>query len=414
MTSLPLWREHDFRRLWIAQAVSDFGARITREGLPMMAVMGLAATPAQLGLLAACAGASALVAGLSVGGRIDRTRRRPVLIACDLIRAAVLASLPAAALLHLLSIWQVFAAAALVAGASAVFDIADHAYLPSLVPRGRLTEANARIASTESLAELGGPALAGFLFQWLTAPIAVAVNAGTYLISALFLGGIGAAEPVLESEPAARRWLDGVRTGLATAWREPAVRPLLVMAAASGLFGGVFSALYMLFALRVLGIAPAVLGLIIAVGGAAALAGSLIAQPLARTIGVGPAILACALISGGSSLLIPLAQASRPLAPAALIGAQLLGDSFGVATIVLAVSLRQAILPPRLLGRTGAAFQAMAGGAAVIGALGGGWLGQTLGAQAALFVAAAGVALAPVVGLLSPLRKFQKIPAASA
>jgi hypothetical protein len=179
-----LWRHSDFLRLWAAQTVSDFGARITREGLPMMAVMGLAASPAQLGLLAALSSGSAVLVGLSVGDFVDHTARRPILIAMDLVRAVILIVLPLAAWLHLLSMIQVYAAAALVAAASVLFDIADHAYLPGLVGTPRVTEANARISVTESVAEMGGPALAGVLFQWLTAPIAVAVRRGTKRTSA--------------------------------------------------------------------------------------------------------------------------------------------------------------------------------------------------------------------------------------
>ncbi|WP_297692554.1 MFS transporter [Phenylobacterium sp.] len=414
MKPRPLWRERDFRRLWIAQSVSDFGARITREGLPMMAVLGLAASPAQLGLLAALASGPTLIAGLAAGGLVDARRRRPLLVAADLVRAAVLVTIPLAAWMHALTIWQVYAAAALVAGASAVFDIADHAYLPTLVERARLTEANSRMAATESLAEMGGPALAGALFQWLTAPFAVAVNAATYLASAVFLARIEAPEPAPEPERRRRRRLEGLRTGLATAWEHPVVRPMLVTAAVSGLFGGVFSATYMIFALNTLGLRPALLGLIIACGGAASLAGSAIARPLSERIGIGPAIIASGLIAGASSLLAPLAGLAGALSAASLIGAQLLGDSFGVAVIILAVSLRQSLIAPERLGRTGAAFQAMAGGGALIGALGGGWVAQTIGVQAALFIAAAGLALAPLIGLVSPLRDFRKIPAASA
>jgi MFS family permease len=180
MTSdLPLWRQGDFRRLWAAQAVSDFGARITREGLPIMVVVMLAASPAQLGLLAAVRGFTALAVGLSAGGFVDRHRRRGVLIASDLGRAVVLIAIPLAAWTGVLHLVQVFVAASLVAAASTLFDIADHAYLPSLVGRERVTEANARLGATESIAEMGGPALAGLLFQWLTAPFAVAVNAAT-------------------------------------------------------------------------------------------------------------------------------------------------------------------------------------------------------------------------------------------
>ncbi|THD64017.1 MFS transporter, partial [Phenylobacterium sp.] len=166
----PLWRQGDFLRLWGAQTVSDFGARITREGLPMMAVLGLAATPVQLGWLYALSAGPALLVGLAAGDFVDHTARRPVLIAADLARAAILITLPIAAWLHLLSMLQVYAAAALVGAGSLLFDIADHAYLPGLVGRDLITDANAKLSATEAVAEMGGPALAGLLFQWLTAP----------------------------------------------------------------------------------------------------------------------------------------------------------------------------------------------------------------------------------------------------
>lgn len=409
-SDIPLSRHGDFRRLWAAQAVSDFGARITREGLPMMAILTLEASPAELGLLAAFAGAPALVVGLSAGGVVDGARRRPMLIAADLFRAGVLITLPLAAWLGWLAMPQVLAAAALVAAASALFDIADHAYLPGLVGRERLTAANARISATESLAEMGGPALAGLLFQWLTAPFAVAVNAVTYLVSALFLGAIAAAEPAPEPPSRDRRPLDGIRTGLATAWAEPLVRALLVMSLVSGLFGGVFSALYLVFALRTLGLSPALLGVAIACGGAGALLGSLIAQPLARGLGLGPAILATAGASAASALLIPLAPPGAVGGMAVLVASQILGDAFGVCVLILSVSLWQSQVPQARLGRVGAAFKAAAGGAAVAGALAGGGLGEALGVRTALFVAAAGLALAPALGALTPLRRLEKIP----
>jgi predicted MFS family arabinose efflux permease len=309
-----------------------------------------------------------------------------------------------------LSLGLVYAAAALVAAASSLFDIADHAYLPSLVGRSRLTEANARIGATESLAEMGGPALAGLLFQWLTAPFAVVVNAATYLVSAAFLAGIRTCETPPEPVATARRWLDGVRTGAAAAWREPHVRPLFVSAPISGLFGGIFSALYIVFGLRVVGLSPALLGVTIAFGGGGALLGSLIAQPLARRIGIGPAIIGSALASSACAMLIPLAPAGPVGGMTVLVLAQILGDAVGVATLILAVSLRQSLLPPNLLGRTGAAFQAAAGASAVAGALGGGLLGQAFGIRTALVVAAAGLAIGPALALFTPLRSLQKIP----
>src|SRR5262245_12889979 len=157
--SSPLWRERDFLRLWAAQTVSDFGARITREGLPIMAVVTLAAQPAQLGVLAALASGAGLLVGLTAGDYVDHTPRRRILIATDLIRAAVLLSVPLAAWLGVLSMLQVYVVATLVAAASVLFAIADHAYLPNLVGKPLVLDANAKISATEGVAEMGGPAL---------------------------------------------------------------------------------------------------------------------------------------------------------------------------------------------------------------------------------------------------------------
>ncbi len=397
-------------RLWAAQTVSDFGARITREGLPMMAVIGLAASPTQLGLLAALASSSALLVGLSAGDFVDHTARRPILIAMDLARALILIVLPIAAWLGLLNMLQVYAAAALVAASSVLFDIADHAYLPGLVGKGLITDANAKISATESVAEMGGPALAGILFQWLTAPIAVAVNAATYLLSALLLARIRTPEPPLADKARRRGWVDGVVTGARTAWDEPRVRILLIMTGVGALFGGFFSALYIVFVLRGLGLSPALLGIGIAAGGVGALAGSALAQPMARRLGVGPAICISGALSALGTMILLLAPSNPVGAMTCLVVSQFLGDAFGVIPLILASSLRQTVLPQNLLGRVGATFRALGGGAAVVGALVGGALGQAFGLRQTLLAAIAGLLIGPLIGALSPLWKVREMP----
>jgi len=407
-----LWRDRDFLRLWSAQTVSDFGARITRDGLPMMAVVSLAALPGQLGVLYALTSGAALVVGLSAGGYIDGTLRRPILIATDLIRAAVLISLPVAAWLGVLSMVQVYVVAALVASASVFFDIADHAYLPGLVGKAQVVDANARIAATESVAEMGGPALAGVLFQWLTAPFAVVVNAVTYLVSAVLLAGIRAPEPPPVREDGDEGgWLHGVVTGARTAWSEARVRVLLIMSATGGLFGGFFGALYIAFVLRDLGLNPALLGIGIATGGVGALAGSAIAMPMARRLGVGPTICVAGALAALGVMIVLLAPTNTVGAMACLMVSQFLGDCFGVVPLVLATSLRQSVLPGNVLGRVDATFRATGGGAAVVGALAGGALGQVLGMRVTLLLAVAGLMIGPLVGMLSPLRKVREMPA---
>ena len=407
----PLWRQRDFLRLWGAQTISDFGARITREGLPMMAVMGLAATPGQLGLLAALASGSGLLVGLSAGDFVDHTARRPVLIAADLIRAAILVTLPLAAWLGLLSMLQVYAAAALVAGASVLFDIADHAYLPGLVGKALVTDANAKLSVTESVAEMGGPALAGMLFQWLTAPFAVTVNAATYVASALFLAQIRAPEPPRDPTRRRRGWIDGIVTGARTSWAEPVVRTSLIMTVTGGLFGGFFSALYIVFVLRGLGLPPALLGLGIAAGGIGSLAGSVLTQPIARRIGVGPAICAGGVLAALGTMLLLFAPHDRAGAMTFLVVSQFLGDFFGVIPLILATSLRQVLLPQSVLGRVGATFRASYGATVVTGALVGGVLGQAYGPRDTMLGAIAGLMIGPLIGALSPLGRVREMPA---
>jgi predicted MFS family arabinose efflux permease len=410
----PLWRQSDFLRLWAAQTVSDFGARITRDGLPMMAVMALAATPGQLGLLYAMTSGPALLIGLAAGDFVDHAARRPILIATDLVRALILVTLPLAAWLGLLSMLQVYAAAALVAGASVLFDIADHAYLPGLVGRPLVTDANAKFSVTESVAEMGGPALAGMLFQWLTAPIAVVVNAATYLVSALLLARICTPEPPRPGGARRRGWVDGVITGARTSWDEPRVRVLLIMTGVGGLFGGFFGALYIAFVLRGLGLSPALLGLGIAAGGVGAFAGSLLAPPMARRLGVGPAICIAGALSALGTMVVLLAPRNATGGMACLVVSQLLGDAFGVVPLILATSLRQTLLPLGVLGRVGATFRVAGGGTAVVGGLAGGALGQALGLRETLLLAIGGLLLGPLFGALSPLWKVKEMPAGEA
>jgi predicted MFS family arabinose efflux permease len=396
----------DFMKLWTAQGISAFGARITRDGLPMAAVLLLGASPGQIGVLAALSRGPALLVGLTAGGFVDRSRRRGLLIAMDLLRAALLATLPVAAWLHLLSILQLYAAAALVGAANVLFEIADHAYLPSLAPLDDLTAVNARLSATDSVAEVAGPALAGVLFQWLGGPYAIAINALTYLASAGVLGTIVRREPKPERDervPWGRDVADGIRAALG----EPRVAPLLFRDGVNALFGSFFAALYVIFALRTLGLNTALLGLAIACGGVGALGGALIAPRLARVMGVGPAIVALATATVVALALVPLAPA-RPVAGMAfLCAAQVLGDAVWVACNILAASLRQTLVPQAMLGRVAATFQTVEGALGVTGALVGGALGSAIGPRNTLYIAAGGMLLGPLGLACSSLRTYR-------
>jgi MFS family permease len=407
--SPSLWRHADFLKLWAAQSVSSVGARITREGLPYAAVMSLGATPAQLGLLAALTRGPAILVGLVGGGFVDRGRRRPILIAADLGRALVLASIPLAAWSHLLSMFQIYLVAALVGAMSVLFDIADHAFLPSLIERDQLIDGNAKLATTDALAEIGGPALYGLLFQFLTAPIAIAVNAGTYVFSAAALGAIRRRETAPPALAGAARNdpIADFRIGLSAALTEPSVRALLLVATASALFGAFFSALYIVYALRVLRLTPTMLGATVATGGVAALVGAALAGQAIRRFGIGPTYVATGLAAAAGTFFIPLAHGAPLLGMAMLIVSQVIGDSLGTVTEICGRTLRQSLVAPDLMGRVGGVFALAPGVTGIIGAILGGWMGGAFGERATLLIGSAGLTLAAALALASPLRGWR-------
>ncbi len=397
-----LWRHPAFMKLWAAQTVSSFGARIAREGLPMTAVLALHAPAAAMGALAAVGLAAYALVGMAAGALADRAPRRALMIGADLGRALVMVAVPAAALLHALSIAGVAVALALMSALTVIFDVADHAFLPSVVDQAQLVDGNARLAATDAAAEIGGPAAAGLLFQLLSAPVAIGASALTYLASALLLAGL---PPQPGGAPAAGSDAAAPRSGLRIVLAHPLVRPIWLMAVAGDFFGWFFGALYILYALSVLRLTTTELGLTIAAGGVGALAGAAVAPLVSRRLGAGPAIVASGFAMALTTFLIPLAGGAPLAAMALLIAAQLSGDALRTVMQIAQTSLRQTVLAPGELGRAAGAFATGQGLAGVAGALIGGALGGLIGPREALLLAAAGLAATPLIGLVSPLRR---------
>ncbi len=392
-----LWHDPDVRTFLAGRTVSEIGSRITREGLPIVAILLVGATAPQLGLLAALSSVAAMVAALGAGVVVDRRRRRPLMIACDVARAALLCTIPVAAFFHRLTFVQIAVVTGLTGAVTVLFDVADQAWLPQFVSRARLHEGNALVAAASAGGETGGPALMGALFQWVGGPVAILFDAVSYLASAASLLAIRRREPPPAPAPAgsrsaAREAVAGVRA----VFRHPLLRPLALTVATQSLFGGFHGALYELYALRALHLDPLALGILITAGGAGAMAGSAAAHRLARRVGTGPALVWAGLGAGLLSWLVPFAHGPRALAFAALLGAQLAGDAASAVFRVNEATLRQSVTPDAWLGRVTGSGRWLGGTASAVGALAAGALGAVLGLRAALCVYAAGLVLAPL------------------
>ncbi len=402
-----LWKDSDFVKLWLGRTVSHFGSGITGIALPLTAVLILGATPTQMGILAALDGVSVLVIGLLAGVWVDRVRRRPLLIATDLGRAVVLSAIPLAALLGVLRIGQLYLVAALAGMLTVIFNVASPAFLPSLIPQGSLVEGNSKLAMSDSLAEIGGPAVAGPLVQLISAPLAIIFDALSFLFSACSLWLIGKPEP--QPPPAAQEqsqsiWSDLVE-GLRMVLENPLLRTLAGSAGIFSLFGNFIGALYALYVIRQLGAPPIFLGLLIAAGGVSALAGAFLAERVVQRFGLGRTVAVGLFMYGATGLLIPLAGGSVALALSLLFLSQLIGDASVSIYLIAEMSLRQSLVPANLLGRTNASIQFLSQGIAPVGALLAGTLGGLIGLRLTILIGVLGVMLAGTWLLLSAVRK---------
>ena len=403
-----LWRHPSFLKFWAASAISDVGSQVSALALPLIAALTLGATPWQMGLLSAAGSVPTLLVGLFAGVWVDRVRRRPLLIGADLGRAALLLTIPIASVCGLLRI-EILYVVALSAGVLTVlFDVTFLAFVPSLVERAQLVEANSKIETTSSAAQVAGPGLGGLLVGVLGAAFAVVIDALSFVASALFISGIRVAEPA----PAGGR--TGVAAeigeGLREVFTHGILRVLAGCSATTNLFGRMFLAVYVLYMTRDLGLGSVGVGLVLATGGLGALAGALVAGPVTRRFGPGPTMITAQLVFGLTGMAVPLAVLVPRVALPMIVGSEF-GQWMAVTTYYInAVSVRQAMIPDRLRGRVNATMRFIAGGVLPIGALIGGALGSVIGLPLTLVVAEFGMLLAFLWLLLSPVRGLRVLP----
>ncbi|HEY7909061.1 MAG TPA: MFS transporter [Thermomicrobiales bacterium] len=405
-----LWGHANFLRLWAGQTISQFGSQITLLALPLTAALTLHATPVEMGILSATETAPFLLVGLFAGVWVDRLRRRPILLIADCARGVLLLAIPLAALLDGLTIGLLYAVAFLVGILTVFFDVAYQSFLPALVGRAHLVEGNSKLEVSRSAAQIAGPGIAGGLVQLITAPIAIVVDATSFLISALFLVFVRVPEPPPAPRIAGRSIWHEIGEGLRVVVGNPMLRGIAGCTATGNLFSNIVQAVYILYVTRQLGLSAGVIGAIFALGSVGFLVGALLAGRVACRFGLGPTIIGSSLLGCFGTVLIPIADGPVTLAVPLLVAAQFVMAFSNPIYNINQVSLRQAITPDHLLGRMNATMRFIVWGTLPIGALIGGALGGTIGLRPTLVVGAIGEFSAFLWVFFSPVRTLREQP----
>ncbi|GAA0921436.1 MFS transporter [Virgisporangium aurantiacum] len=402
-----LLRDHDFRLLWIGETVSQAGSAMTVVALPLVAITVVGASPLVLGVLTACAWLPALLISLPAGAWVDQVGRRPVMQAANLASAVLFLSVPVAAWIGALTVAHLAVVAFGGGVARVFFRTAFQAYVPTVLPRGRLTAGNAWLSGSESASEVVGPGLAGVVAQALGAVSVLVVDGLSFVVSAACLWRIRA------TELAGRRrdntgLFSRIRAGVRYVFDDRYLRTTALFASTGNLTQAAVQTLLLVFLLRTVGQPAGTAGLLLAAMGAGGLAGALLAAPLANRFGTARALLGVEAVTVPFGLLIPLTTAGPRLA---LFPIGLTVMFAGVtAGSIITRSFRQQYVPDDMLARTGATMTVLAFGAIPIGALAGGWLASTIGVRTALWLLCAALLLPVLVLVYSPIRHRRDLP----
>ncbi|GAA2738824.1 MFS transporter [Pedococcus aerophilus] len=408
MSDTALWRDRRFGRYWMGQGVSQFGDRITELALPLIAVTTLHATAPTVGLLTAAVWAPNLLS-LLVGTWVDHhERKRRLLVLADLLRCAVLLSLPVAHWFGVVTIGQLFVVALLAGLGQVLYQTAYPSFFVALVRRDQYVEANSLLSTTRSFSFVAGPAAAGGLIQLLTAPVAMLVDALTFAVSAVLIRGVRVTDPPVDRE-GAPALLRRAREGMALVLRHPYLRVSLAFATTVNFFNFVVAALLILFASRHLGLSPGVIGLVLGVGATGGLLGAVLARRATSLFGVGRTILLGGVLFSAPVALLPLA--GGPLwMRAGVLGLVEFVTGLGVMWLDVPLNaLQTAVIPDDVRSRVAGAFSTVNYGIRPAGAVLGGFLGEWIGIAPTLVLAAAGGTLAVLWLVGSPILRTRTI-----
>jgi predicted MFS family arabinose efflux permease len=407
------WQLSGFRRFWLGETVSFVGNEVTALALPLTAVLVLGAGSSEMGLLTAAWFLPYLVFGLPAGIWVDRMRRQRILVGLDLLSAATVVVVPIAAALGLLRIELLYAVSFVLGSVVVVFTVAYQSFVPTLVGRAAIAEANAALEATSSGASVAGPGIGGILVQLLGAPFALVLDAASFLFSATLVASIAADEPPPIPDAERRPAMEQIREGIAYVAGSPPLAALVAGGTVHNFFSRMIDALFVLYASRQIGLDAATIGLVVAAAGPGAFLGSVLAGRARSVLGLGRTIWAAQVGTGIARLLVPLTL----VAGGGIAGAAVLGASMFLLGVVRSIfninqlSLRLSMTPDRMHGRLNATMRFVMWGVTPIGAVVGGILASTaLGIEGTLVLAAIGVLAATGPFLHAGLRTLQELP----
>lgn len=403
--SRSLWRHRAFLLLWSGETISQTGAQISLMAVPLTAISVLHAGPTEVALLTALQYAPVLLVTLFAGAWLDRHRRRPVLIVANLGRFLLIMLIPMSYPADLLSLDLLYLVTFAVGLLTAVSDVAYLVYLPSVVARRQLVEANAKLEAAYSIAETGGPGLGGVLVQLMAAPVALVANAATYLLAAASFAAIRQPEIVASPERERRPMHAEIADGLRAILGHQVLRLLAAQTAVYNLFERIVLTLYLLYGVSELGLGAGELGVIQTTASAGSLIGALVAGRAAAAFGTGRCIVGSMVVASAALVVLPLAPATPTLAIIVLITGFVL-HGFGVGILnVHSLSVRTALAPAGLLSRITATFRVIIYGTIPIGALLAGLLGTLVGLRAAIMLGVAPLLVLSTLFWFSAVRR---------
>jgi predicted MFS family arabinose efflux permease len=405
-----LLRSPAFRRIWGAEGLIDLARQSSIVVIPLIGAVTLEATPFQMGLLGASASAPSLLVSLIAGVWVDRLPRRGSMIASAGVRCLLVLSIPVLWWFNALTVWLLAGIAFLAGTTGLFFDLARLAWLPALVGRARLSDANGKMQASRSAAQMIGPAIGGAVASAATPPLGMMVDAPASLVSAILLRKVPPEQRDHQDGNGRESiWRQAIN-GLVLSLRNPILRATIGASGLTGLFGHVFLSVYVLYMASVLDLSSFEIGMVFGIGGLGALIGSFLAAPIAARFGTGRAITAGWLLFGLGGLPIPLAFMVPEYALALVIFSEFVQWMVLPVAEVNQLSLRQAVTPDRYLGRVAASYRFFVGGMVPIGSLIGGGLGSLIGLPATLLVGVFGMLLAFLWIVVSPVRSIRHLP----